>query len=152
MAVMVPILAAAGGGSAVLGGTLLGATALSGGLAAYGQYQAGQAASAQYRAQARQEQTAARESEIQRRRDLLRALATQNAQAGAQRVAFSGGKAAIAAYDVAQAKRDTLVAQVNSSTKIAALKSAASNAAFQGKVGAAASLLDTATNITKTIA
>lgn len=61
----------------------LGATALAGGAAAVSAKRAGALQEIEHKRQAQEEETAARDREIERRRRLVQALASQNAEAGA---------------------------------------------------------------------
>jgi hypothetical protein len=110
-------------------------------------YRAGQEESNAAKMAAKQEQTAAQGEEIKRKRNLLSALANQNAVAGAQRVAFSGGKEAIARTDILEAREDSMIAKANLDMGVSALRSRASNARKQGALAAGVSLLDTASKV-----
>lgn len=94
--------------------------------------------------EATQEADAFRAREIERRRDLLKALASQSAQAGAGGVAFSGSIASIARRDIRDATNDLLIDRANTRTRIAALRNRAKQSRRGGRLGAAVSLLDTA--------
>jgi hypothetical protein len=94
--------------------------------------------------QARQESDQARGREIERRRRLLRALASQHAEAAAGGVAFTGSQAAIARRDIEDATNDLLIDQANAGNRIAALRARARTARQMGRSGAFVSLLDTA--------
>jgi hypothetical protein len=99
--------------------------------------------------QAKQAGDAARAREIERKRDLLKALATQNAAAGAQGVAFSGSKAAIARTDIRQAATDLLADTANTRTQQRILRTRGANAQKAGNMRALTSLVDTATDLYK---
>jgi hypothetical protein len=146
MGFFVPVLAAIGGGSALAGGAVV-ATAAAGSLAAYQTYQAGSAQSAQYKLQIKQEQDSARGREIERKRTLLRALANQNAVAGAQGVAMSGAKEAIARQDIRFAADDLLTDRAATGQRVSGYRAAASNAKKAGTMGAVTSLLDTGAKV-----
>lgn len=128
---------------------LLGASVLAGGAAAYQTVEAGRQAKAQYKEQAKQEADAARQREIDRRRDLVRAIASQNAAAGAAGVSTVAGTglAGIAQYDINQTRRDSLVDRVNTGRSRNMLLKAGKNAKTMGGIGAATSLLDSAVDI-----
>jgi len=128
---------------------LLGASVLAGGAAAYQTMEAGKQAKGQYKEQAKQEADAARQREIDRRRDLVRAIASQSAAAGAAGVStVSGtGLAGIAQYDINQSRRDSLVDRVNTGRSRNMLLKAGKNAKTMGGIGAATSLLDSAVDI-----
>jgi hypothetical protein len=140
---LIPMLATLGGGSA-LAGAAIAATAIAGVASAVGTYQAGSAAASAEKQAAKQEALKAQTAEIERKRNLLRALGNQNAVAGAQGVAFSGGKEAIARKDILEAREDSMIAKANLDTSVAASRSRASNFKKQGALGAGVSLLDTA--------
>ncbi len=141
--------AAAGSGAAAAAGMSAATKAALWGMAASGVIggvqakQAGVAADRATRIEANQERDAARGREIDRRRALLAALASQNAAAGAGGVAFSGGLAAAARRDVADARRDSLTDTVNTDARVRALRSQGRSARMIGNLGAAKSLLDT---------
>ena len=118
--------------------------AIGGGMSAQAQRNAGIAERQQNTAQRRQEGDAARQREILRRQDLLRALANQNAVAGAQGVRVVGSAAAIAARDIRDAHNDLLTDRVNTQRSAGILRAAGRNAVTTGNVAANASLLDSA--------
>ena len=92
MAFVVPLATAVGGGSAALGAVLLGSAALgigAGVISAQQQIAAGKFAKAQSIIDAAAEGDAATQREIIRKRNLLRAISSQQAAAGAAGVAFS---------------------------------------------------------------
>jgi hypothetical protein len=128
---------------------MLGASVAAAGGSAYQMRAAGQAAKAQYKEQARQEAGAARQREIERRRDLISALASQNAAAGAAGVSTRAGTglAGIAQYDINQTRRDSLVDRVNTGRSRNVLLKAGKNAQTMGNIGAATSLLDSAVDL-----
>lgn len=117
---------------------------VAGGLKANAQNNAGIAANQQYKSQVVQEQDSMRQREITRRRDLLRALSSQNAQAGAQGVSMTGGKAAIAKGDIRDAGNDLLIDKVNTKRKIGQLTTAGRNAQRAGEMAAITTLFETA--------
>jgi hypothetical protein len=133
-------------GAAGLTGTqiaLLSAGVLSGGMSAVQAHQAGVAADQSARPAAKQEKDAARGREIERRRGLLTALASQGATAGAQGVAFTGGKAAAARRDIKDARNDLLADTVNTRRNVRMLRLQGKSARQAGGFNAATSLLDT---------
>jgi uncharacterized protein HemX len=156
-----PMLATlgAGGTAATAAGTatgmtatqvaLAGASIAAAGASAYGTYQAGQETKAQYKEQVKQEADSARQREIDRRRNLLSALASQAASAGAMGVSTRSGTglAAVAQYDINESRRDSLVDRVNTGRSRNMLLKAGKNASTMGGIGAAASLLDSAVDI-----
>lgn len=107
-------------------------------------YQTGRAEAAEYKLQVKQEQDSARGREIERRRALLKALANQNAVAGAQGVAMSGGKAAIARSDIRDAQRDLLTDKAGTGMRVASYRARASNAKKAGTARAAVSIMEAA--------
>jgi hypothetical protein len=127
----------------------LGASVAAAGASGYATYQAGQAAKAQYKEQVRQEASSARQREILRRRDLLSALASQAASAGAMGVSTRAGTglAGIAQYDINESRKDMLTDRVNTGRSRNMLLKAGKNASTMGGIGAAASLLDSAVDI-----
>jgi hypothetical protein len=148
MAFFVPILAAVGGGSALAGGLAIASAGL-GVMSAVQERAAGKAERGALNLQAKQAGDAARAREIERKRDLLKALATQNAAAGAQGVAFSGSKAAIARTDIRQAATDLLADTANTRTQQRILRTRGANAQKAGNMKALTSLVDTATDLYK---
>lgn len=149
MAFFAPIaagLATIGGGSAAAGALLVG-TAVTGALSAKAQYDAGKISAAQYKLQAKQEGDAARAREIERKRALLTSLASQHARSGAQGVAMQGSNVAMANRDIKDNRQDLLYDTANTRTAQRILRSRASNASYQGGVGAITSIADTAMNI-----
>lgn len=145
MAYVLPVLSAIGGGSAATGAVVL-ATAAVGTYAAIQTKKAGDAASSEAKGQAVREADDARGREIQRRRNLVKSLAEQNAFAGA--TGQSGGSLqAIARSDIRDANNDLLTDTVNSQARQRVLRSQGSNAQTQGNVSAVKSLFDTGTSI-----
>lgn len=142
MAFVVPALAAVGGGSAVAGGIAIAGLA-AGAYSALQTRQAGQAQKAQLQAQAKTEAVAAQQREIERRRNLIRALASQNAMAGAAGITTDGSVGAIARADINNAQNDLLYDTANSVSRQRALRSQASNAGRIANANSAVTLLDT---------
>jgi hypothetical protein len=105
--------------------------------------QAGVAANQSARIAAKQEKDAARGREIERRRGLLTALASQSAAAGAGGIAFTGGTAAAAKRDIKDARNDLLTDTVNTRRSIRMLRLQGKSARTAGDMGAATSLLNT---------
>lgn len=116
---------------------------------AYQQKKAGQIQAGELKAQARTEADAARQREIERRRDLLRALASQNAAAGAAGIETGGSLGGIIKRNIRENTNDLLVENANTQARQRALASRASNARKQGNVAATTSLLDTAASTYK---
>jgi len=94
--------------------------------------------------QARQEKDAAQQREIERRRDLMRALSAQNAQAGAAGVETSGSTQGLMLTDIKQNQQDLLTDVSNTSLKNRDLRQRAANARRAGTWGAVGGLLETA--------
>lgn len=128
-----------------MGQFALGAIALgSGALAAGMQYRTGKIQQIQYKQEAKQEGDSARQREIERKRNLLRALASQNASAAAAGADFSGSIENIAKADIEEAATDLAVDSVNSVRRQRALRLSSREAAAAGTGAAAGSLLDSA--------
>lgn len=156
MAVVVPVLAAVGGGSATAGAILLGAaaaTVASGVISAQQSRAAGKMKEAQSKIDANAEGDAAREREIKRKRNLLRAISSQQAAAAAGGVSFSeGSPAAIGRLDISQANRDARIDNANTKQKQQALRQRGRAARIQGNAQSAMTLLDTAARAGSTVA
>lgn len=118
----------------------------SGVLAAGAQYRAGKQQEIQYKQEAKQEGDSAKQREIERKRNLLRALASQRATAAAMGAEFSGSLANIAQVDIEEAATDLAVDSVNSARRQRVLRLSGSEASRAGTVAAAGSLLDSADN------
>lgn len=130
-----------------MGQFALAAVALgSGALAAGMQYRAGKLQQIQYKQEAKQEGDAAKQREIDRKRNLLRALASQRAAAGASGAEFSGSLANLAKIDIEEAATDLAVDSVNSARRQRALRLSGKEASNAGTARAAGSLLDSADN------
>lgn len=120
---------------------LIATTVASGVYSAQQQKAAGKAASAEAQIAANREGDAARGREIERRRALLRAIASQNAAAGAGGVAVN--EATLGA-DLMYATDDLMTDRSNTLQTQSLLQLQGSNAKRAGKVGAFTTLLDTA--------
>lgn len=127
--------------------TLLVTTIAAGVGGAIMQRNAGIAQSHQMKAQAAREGDAARQREIERRRNLLRALSSQSARAGAGGVALDGSLAGIARADIRDATNDLLIDRSNTRSRQNELITGAKNARSQGNIGAAVSLFDTGAKV-----
>lgn len=112
-------------------------------LAAGATYRRGKIEQLQYKQQAAQEGDAAKQREIDRKRNLLKALASQRATAAALGAEFSGSLSNLAQVDIEEAATDLSVDQLNSARRQRALRLASSESARAGTVQAGASLLDT---------
>lgn len=119
-------------------------TLVAGGVAAKGYHDAGVATKQQNQFQARIEGDAAKGREIQRRQDLMRALSSQNAAAGAAGVETSGSIGGIARTNIKQNQQDLLTDAAGVGARRVALLTAGDNAQRAGNLQAAGSLLDTA--------
>lgn len=148
MAFVIPVAAAIGGGSAAVGATILATAALTVGTgvqSARMSRAAGKAAQAETEIEARAEGDAARQREIDRKRNLMRALSSQAAYAGAAGVSISSGSpASLVNLDIAEANRDRDIDEVNTGTKQRMLRFRGQNARTQGNAQARTTLLDTA--------
>lgn len=108
--------------------------AASAGAAAYESHMAGVAASNADKRKARVEADNETTKQINMRQNMLRALASQNAQAG-----VGGGSLnkANTMRQITQAQDDIMVSRANSSAQVSLLDQAASNARAAGDIGAA---------------
>jgi hypothetical protein len=113
-------------------------------LAASATRNAGIAQQQQYNYQAYTEGLAAKQREIDRRRDLMRALAAQNAAAGVGGIETGGSFGAIVRRNINENQNDLLVSQANLSARQMGLRTAGLNARSSANAGATVSLLDTA--------
>ena len=120
---------------------LIATTVASGVYSAQQQKAAGKAANAEAQIAANREGDAARGREIERRRALLRAIASQNAAAGAGGVAVN---AATLGAELMYATDDLMADRSNTLQTQSLLRLQGSNAKRAGKVGAYTTLLDTA--------
>jgi len=101
----------------------------------------------QYESQAKDELDSARDREIERRRRLISALASQNAEAGALGATPGiGSVAAIAKADARRASYESLADRVGTSRRTLLLKSAAKQATKQAKLGIFGTAADTASS------
>lgn len=131
---------------------IMAATAVAGGaMAAKSQHDAGVVQQQTTQLQARSEADAAKGREIQRRQDLMRALASQNASAGASGVETSGSIGGIMRTDIKQNQQDLLYDAAGVSARRNALIASGNNARISGDAGAATSLLDTASRTSSTL-
>lgn len=97
-----------------------------------------------YKAQIRTEGDAAKQREIDRRRDLLRALSSQNARAGALGIETGGSLGGIMSTDIKEAQMDLATNSANFSARKRDLLAAASNAKRAANWKAVSGLLGTA--------
>lgn len=123
---------------------MMATTAAAGVYSAVETHNAGVEASNQTKMQARTEADAAAQRENDRRRNLLRALASQNASAGAAGVETSGSLGGIIKSDIKYAQNDLSIDAANSSAQQQALASQARAERRSADAKATVSLLDTA--------
>lgn len=117
-----------------LGYIALAGAAVSAGAAAYESHEAGVATSNADKRKARVEAENANSKQISMRQNMLRALATQNSQAG---VGGGGLNKANTMRQITQAQDDLMVNSSNASAQVSLLDAAASNARSAGDIGAA---------------
>lgn len=117
-------------------------TAATAGVAAYESHEQGVATANADKRKARIEADSETQKQIGMRQNMLRALATQNAQAG-----VGGGSLnkANTMRQLTQAQNDIMVSKSNSSAQVSLLDQAASNAEAAGNIGAAGDILGGAT-------
>lgn len=148
MAFVIPIATAIGGGSAMAGAITLATAAATVGFgvaSARASRQAGKATQAELEIEARAEGDAARQREIERKRNLMRAISSQQAYAGAGGVRIDqGSPAALVNLDIAESRRDQNVDNINSGTRQRALRFRGANARTAANAQARATLIDTA--------
>jgi len=108
---------------------------------------AGQIASKEAELAARKEGDAGRQREIERRRALIRALASQNAQAGASGITTDGSVGAVAQSDIKQFQNDLLGDYVNTKNQQSLYRTQGKNAKRAGNIGAGMALLDGAAKV-----
>ena len=131
----------------VSAGLLIG-TAVVGGLQARQQYVAGKQAQIEYKEAAQRELDSARDREIERRRRLVSALASQAAEGGAiGAVPGIGSRAAITLRQAKEASYDTLADRATSGRRALMLRQAGNQAKKQGLLGAGATLLQTGVSV-----
>lgn len=123
----------------------LGTAILAGGATAIAQRNAGAQADIDARERAQQETDAYRDREIERRRRLVSALASQNAEGGALGAAPGvGSRAAIAMSDARTAGLDSLSDRASTNRRALLMRQGGRFAKRQGNLAAGATLLDTA--------
>lgn len=121
-------------------------TVAAGAVAAKDYHDAGVAQDQQTKFQARTEADAAKGRELIRRNDLLRALSSQNAAAGAAGVETSGSIGGIMRTNIKQNRQDLLTDAAGVGARRAALLAGGANARSSGNLQAAGSLLSTASS------
>ena len=144
MAVVLPALATIGGGSAAMGAVIVGGVATSTALgvnAAIQQRRAGKISEKQSELNAAAEGDAARQREVERKQNLLRAISSQEAEAGARGIAFGeGSPARIAELDIDKANTDLAVDRASSLQRQRSLRSQGRAARISGNAQFAAGL------------
>jgi hypothetical protein len=124
---------------------VLGAVSVGAGVySAVQQRQAGQMQAVQYAQEGKQEADSARQKEIDRRKTLLRALASQNAAAGAAGASMEGSLGNLARVDIEAANNDLLTDSVNSSRRSRVLRASGREALGAAGARATGSLIDSA--------
>lgn len=115
-----------------------GSAAVSGGIAAYSAHEQGVATANADKRKARVEADSETQKQIGMRQNMLRALATQNSQAG-----VGGGSlnTANTMRQITQAQDDLMVSKANSSAQVSLLDQAASNARSAGNLAAAGDIV-----------
>lgn len=127
----------------VTAGFLIAAVA-GGGLAARQASNAGKAQEIQFKEQAKQEEVGAKDREIERRRSLIEAISTQNAEAGAVGDSINvGSRRAIALEDIRRSRLDNLTDRAVTGRNTLNLRSQGRFAKRQGNLEAAGTLLST---------
>jgi len=127
------------------------AAAASAAVGGYSAYQQGIVQKGEYEAQARQEQMAARDREIQRRQQLLKVLASRSVAVGAGGGTFEGTPTALVQGDFRNYSLDQASASANTAATVTRLRTAGRNAKTIGKLNAAASLIDAGGSFVKGI-
>lgn len=124
--------------------TLAVLTVVAAGASAYQSHEAGVATANADKRKARVEADSEQQKQIGMRQNMLRALASQNAQAG-----VGGGSlnTANTMRQIDQAQNDLMVSKANSSAQVSLLDQAAGNAVAQGNIGAVADIAGGAAKI-----
>ena len=137
------LVGAAGSSIFTLGNASLAATALSGLGGAYEKHAQGVAASNDAKDKARQAGLEAAQKQIGIRQNMLRALSSQNAQAGQGGIGTGGSFGANVNRQISQNQNDLLALSADTSGQQQQYGSQAAAASQGGNVGAGLSLLDT---------
>lgn len=124
-------------------------TVAAAGASAYMSHESGVAASNQAKDKARIAADQSTQQQINQRQNLMRALASQNAAAGAGGIGTGGSFGANAQRQITQNQNDLLVTGAGASAQIAGYNQQASNDVLQGNIGAGVSLLDGGTKAAK---
>ena len=122
-------------------------TAVSGGVSAYGQVQAGKAQKMQLREQAKQEELAAQSQELQRRQELNRALAANVAALSTAGISGEGTPASLALESARQVGLSEMTIDLSEKLRQASLKRQAASAKQLSKLAAASTLLKTGVEV-----
>lgn len=122
-------------------------TAIAGLGQAFQQKQTGKAQSQALKAQAKEEEVAARDRELQRKTRLNKVLAAQIAGQGASGVTGEGSQQAIALNSIREASLGDLAGEANASGIQQRLKNQSKTARKLGNLSAATTLLSTGANI-----
>ena len=116
-------------------------TAVSGGVSAYGQVQAGKAQKVALKEQAKQEELAAQSQELQRRQELNRALAANVAALSTAGISGEGTPASLALESARQAGLSEMTIDLSERLRRASLERQARAATQQAGLAAASTLL-----------
>ena len=116
-------------------------TAVSGGVSAYGQVQAGKAQKVAVKEQAKQEELAAQSQELQRRQELNRALAANVAALSTAGISGEGTPASLALESAKQAGLSEMTIDLSEKLRRASLERQAKVATQQAGFAAASTLL-----------
>jgi hypothetical protein len=116
-------------------------TAVSGGVSAYGQVQAGKAQKMQLREQAKQEELAAESQELARRQELNRALAANVAALSTAGISGEGTPASLALESAKQAGLSEMTIDLSEKLRQASLERQAKQATQTAGLAAASTLL-----------
>jgi hypothetical protein len=129
---------------------LAGATVAAGTASAISARNAGISRNIELKEQAKQEQLAAKDREIERRRSLIETIATQNAEAGAAGDEIqTGSRRAIALEDIRRQRLDDLTDRAMTNRRAVTLRASGRAAQRSGNLQAAGTLLDTAGSFRK---
>jgi len=120
--------------------------AVSAGVSAYESHEQGVAAANADKQKARVAQDQAAQQQITQRQNMLRALATQNAEAG---VGGGGLNKASTMRQIAQNQNDLLVTSANASAQVSLLDNAAGAAISAGNIGAVGDIAGGVSSIAK---
>jgi len=116
-------------------------TAVSGGVSAYGQVQAGKAQKVALKEQAKQEELAAQSQELQRRQELNRALAANVAALSTAGISGEGTPASLALESARQAGLSEMTIDLSEKLRRASLQRQAQAATQTAGITAASTLL-----------